>query len=110
MKRYEILFTPKAQEDLYNIIFYISVELGSPLTASRLFDRLTGGIDGIGSMPYAWPRLADDGRYFSDLRRRIIDNYQVIYRCSDSTETVTILRVFHTLQDILGALDEELGE
>jgi len=84
-----VIWAPKAEQDLYQIIDYIAQD--SPSYASLFYDQLHEKVKNLSNFPLMGrkvPELDD-----SNIREIIIGNYRLIYRISN--EALQIVRIIH---------------
>lgn len=101
----EVLWTDAARADVERAVRYIVTQLDSPSAARGLLDGLEEAADELAVFPEAYrisrhPALASRG-----LRVKRVKRYLVLY--SYDGETVTISRVFHSLQDYARLIESE---
>ena len=96
---YKLIPANLAKDDLEHILLYISVDLAAPTAAANFADKVSQCYQNLKNTPFMYekcraPRLARKG-----YRRAVIQNYVLIYRVDESSNTVYILRVFYGARD-----------
>lgn len=77
MKTYKVLSTKTALQDLYAIKDYIAIQLSSPETAAKQFNRIVQKIFSLKTFPARHPLfLKHDNQ---DFHKILVDNYSVMY-------------------------------
>ncbi|MEI6521798.1 MAG: type II toxin-antitoxin system RelE/ParE family toxin [bacterium] len=95
MKRYHILITEPAAEDLHKIADYIAKELLEPDTAIKLITKIKDAVMSLVEMPTRNMTVSDELLAAQGIRRLIVDNYIVFYVVTENDNTVTIIRVLY---------------
>ena len=96
-KRYEVLWSNVAENDLIDIIEYIAAD--SPVDASKIFRKIKQKASGLYSFPQRGriiPELRDQG--ISQYRELVIPPWRMIYRISE--RAVYVLSVLDSRQNI----------
>jgi plasmid stabilization system protein ParE len=90
---YKVIWSEKAQADLFNICTYLSK---NPDAARKLGSNLIRHIERLNSTSHVWPifRLAKSP-FIHSFRYR---NYRVIYEINEARQTVEVLRIRHGAQ------------
>ncbi len=99
MKRYRILVTEPAAEDLQKIAAYIADDLLEPITARRFVDKMREAVMSLTNMPARHALVADARLATQGIRKLPVDNYIVFYMVSEKEGTVTIIRVLYGRRD-----------
>ena len=96
---YKILETERAQQDLSDIVDYIASSLGNSSAAASLLDEVEACYDKLEQLPLMFEVCHDPHLKSLGYRKAGIKNYIMIYKVSEATETVFIMRFFHGRQD-----------
>jgi plasmid stabilization system protein ParE len=94
MRKYQIKWQAKTQEDIENLVRYkgrFSSSAPSRIVA-KIFDRL----DDVASMP----RSGRISEYDSDYRQVFIEDYTVFYLVDDEKEVIEVHYVLHQSRNI----------
>ena len=96
---YKVIVTQSAQRDLEEVMTYLSVSLGNPAAARKLYAEVEECYDQLRRYPLSCeccrlPRLAEKG-----YRKAVIDHYILIYRPEEERGAVFVLRFFYGRQD-----------
>ena len=87
-----------------SIYGYIAVHLQSPETAMAQFDRISNGIESLGSFPDRCKVFDAGPERRLGFRQLRIDNYSAIFVIDGSL--VTVIRVLYSASDIPSRLHE----
>ena len=97
---YNVRIMVKAEEDLSEIVTYISDPLCNPNAADSLLEEFLKETGNIADNPYMYP-LSSDSCLQSEGYHRFIfkKNYIALYLIDDDTKTVSIMRIFYAKRD-----------
>lgn len=95
MKRYRILMTEPAADDLQQIIDYIAKELREPVTARSLAGRIKEAVLSLAGMPARHTPVTDEHLAAQGIRKLPVENYIVFYVVSEMDKTVTVIRILY---------------
>ena len=96
---YKLEFLPAAQQDMVEIVRYISIELCNPTAAERLAKELIAAADGIQAFPYANPQYLPLRPLTYEYRKLLVRNYLLFYRVDEKNKQVTVTRVLYARRD-----------
>jgi toxin ParE1/3/4 len=99
MKRYRILMTEPAAEDLLKIAEYIARELREPATAQKLVGKIKEAVMSLVEMPTRYATVAGERLATQGIRKLPLENYIVFYVISEKDGTVTVVRILHGRRD-----------
>jgi len=99
MKRYRILMTEPAAEDLLKIAEYIARELREPATAQKLVGKIKEAVMSLVEMPTRYATVAGERLATQGIRKLPLENYIVFYVISERDGTVTVVRILHGRRD-----------
>lgn len=95
MRRIE--FRPRASADLDGILVYIALTLKSPQAARNVSDALFSTIERAAELPDLGQPFFDDDLVRKTYRRMLAKRYRIYY--TYTADTLTVHRIFHTMQD-----------
>lgn len=104
MKRFEVVITQLAEQDLADIVRYISRELREPFIAKKLIGRIREAIMSLTQLPERNPLVSDERLASQGIRKLLVENYIVFYVISHQAPTVTVLRILFNRRDWEGLL------
>ena len=97
---YKVQFLPVAQRDLLEITEYISSELGAPVAAVSLAEKIVTASERLGEFPYSCPVYAPIRPLKHEYRRLRVENYLLFYCVSENEKTVTVMRIIYARRDL----------
>ena len=105
---FDFRLTEKAEEDLDEIVNYITIELSNPQAATAFLDKLDTAINEACCFPDRGSPLNNDFLEDSGIRKKIIGNYIMYYLPDIAEEIIYVLRVLYcgrNMDEILFQLD-----
>lgn len=102
---YELEYLPVAQQDMVEIVQYISQELKNPSAANRLAAALIEAGDRIPSFPYANPVYHSLRPLQHEYRKLIVRNFLLLYWVDEAEKRITIARVIYAKRDYRAMLE-----
>ena len=91
-------FTDKAENDLDEILNYISNKLCNFQAANDLFNIIFKTIDNIIASPLSYPLLENEYVRNRNTRKAIIDNYNLYYVIESNI--IVVLRIIYNKRDL----------
>ena len=99
MQGYEVIFLSNAQQDLDDIVSYITQELMKPDSAARLLDVINKRGKSLAYLPRRFP-LVNDARLAKKAYRMMpVENYHLFYRIHEKKKLVSIVRIVYNRRD-----------
>ena len=95
MKKYEVIVSDQADQDLRGIYEYIAMELLSPDNAAGHLDRLEAAILNLDTFPEGHRLYEEEPWHSRNLRVFPVDNYVVFYIPDKDELTATVIRVIY---------------
>mgnify|MGYP000922974770 FL=1 len=95
MERYRIDISEPAENDLRNIVRYISAQLSAPITALKMMDIIEEAISGLAFMPQKCPFVVDERLAMIGYHKLIVKNYIVFFTIDEKLEVVDIERILY---------------
>ena len=96
---YKLLVTQKVEDDLDNIIGYITGKLCNTEAAGALLDEIEGHYDALEDNPYLYALCAQPLLRRGEYRKIAINGYLLFYRIDEARKLVYVERFFSELQD-----------
>ena len=106
MDAYEVIMTPDATKDLYELRNYISDDLLAPDIALSYVRAIRGEISTLAEMPSRTPLVGEEPWHSRGVRKIIVKNFYVYYRIDDERKMVYILNIIYSKLDQLRMLAE----
>ena len=99
MESYTVDMTRQAEEQLSEIVQYISLTLRSPQAGMNTLNALEEEIGSLSAMPFRYPAIEDDPAGDRGIRRTRAKNFNIYYRVDDAQKRVNILSVCYARRD-----------
>lgn len=96
---YKLVITELAHQDLDRIVSYIVVQLSNSKAAGDFLDEVTACYGFLKSTPMMYERCQDRRLGEERYRKAVIKNYVLVYKISEESKTVSIMRFFYSAQD-----------
>ena len=96
---YKVFISKPAENDMLDIVQYISSILDAPVTASKMLDNIINAVDSLNKMPYGY-QLVDDERLSSlGYRKMPVKNYFIFFTIDEKNRRVIIERILYARRD-----------
>ena len=105
-KRFHVVYSPEALDDLRSIYSYIAVQLKARDTAKKLVDRIRAEIRSLNEMPERYALVDWEPWSSKGIHRLPIGNYVVFYLVEQESQRVGIVRIFYGGRDIQSIAEE----
>lgn len=105
MDSYEIIITPDAEADLYEIRDYITYTLLVPETALEYVRAIRSEISKLSYLAGSIAPVEQEPWHSRGVRRITAKNFLVYYRIDESAKRVYILNVIYAKRDQIKALE-----
>ena len=107
MDEYEIILTPDAEEDLWELRNYIADVLFSPDTALEYVRTVRREIAGLAQFPARFKPMDDEPWHSRGVRRLLAKNFFVYYWIDEPRKRVYVMNVIYARRDQLQALAQK---
>lgn len=97
---YSFKFTEKAEEDLNNILQYISNDLCNPTAASVLAQKIFECIDNVRVFPESGLNVENEYLPDKTIKRVLVENYSIYYKADDVEKLIYIVRLVYSKRDM----------
>jgi len=104
MAEYRVDGSEPSENDLRDIVRYISAQLDAPMTALNMMDVIEAAISSLEDMPQRCPLVADERLAAMGYRKLIVKNYFVFFTIDEQNKVVDIERILHARRDWQGIL------
>jgi plasmid stabilization system protein ParE len=101
---YSIEISEPAENDLRDIILYISSQLSAPMTVMTMVDTIEEALLGLSEMPQKSPAVRDDRLVSMGYRKLLIKNYVVFFTIDEQSQVVNLERILYARRDWLRIL------
>ncbi len=102
MKKYRVDVSEPAENDLRDIVRYISAQLAAPLTAVQMITSMENAFTGLMDTPHKYPLVADERLASMGYRKLVVKNYIVFFIINEKDRTVGVERILYARRDWLG--------
>jgi len=99
MDAYEVNLTEPAENDLRDIVRYISAQLNAPTTALNMLQTIRGAIAKLETTALAHPFARDDRLAALGYRPLVIKNYIAFYIVNEKEKSVDVDRILYGRRD-----------
>jgi len=96
---YELEYLPIAQQDMVEIVKYISHEHCNPVAAKKLSHEMIEAADRLTAFPYSNAIHATIRPLKQEYRKLLVKNHIMFYWVNEKTKIVTIARVLYAHSD-----------
>lgn len=104
MSGYRVDLSEPAENDLRDIVRYISSQLDAPVTALKMMDIIEQAISGLSSMPQKCPPVTDERLAAMGYRKLIVKNYIAFFTIDERNKVVDVERILYARRDWLRIL------
>jgi len=99
MVKYRVDISEPAENDLRDIVRYISAQLDAPITALKMMDAIEAAIGGLMDMPQKYPPVTDERLANMGYRKLLVKNYIVFFAIDEKNKVVDVERVLYARRD-----------
>jgi len=99
MVKYRVNLSESAEDDLRDIIRYISSQLAAPITAIEMIETLEKALSKLSDMPHGYPLLRDERLASMGYRCVNVKNYTVFFTINAKEKAVDVERILYTRRD-----------
>ena len=99
MDVYEVYLTEMAQNDLRDIVQYISAQLNAPTTALNMLQTIKTAIVKLETMAFAYPLVRDNRLASLGYRQLTVKNYVIFFIVDKNIKTVDVDRILYSRRD-----------
>ena len=99
MAKYRVDISEPAENDLRDIVRYISSHLSAPITATRMMQTIEEALSKLSDIPYGYPVVRDDRLAGMGYRRMNIKNYTAFFTINENGKTVDVERILYARRD-----------
>jgi len=104
MELYRIDISEPAENDLRDIVRYISTSLSEPMAALSTIDSIEEAIKKLRTMPQKYPLVMDERLMVLGYHKLIIKNYIVFFTINEKQRVVDVERILYKRRDWLHIL------
>lgn len=104
MVKYRVDVSEPAENDLRDIVRYISAQLSAPMTALKMMDTIEEAITGLAVIPQKCLLVTDERLAMMGYRKWLVKNYIVFFTIDEKSKVVDVERILYTRRDWLHIL------
>ena len=104
MAGYRIDVSEPAENDLRDIVRYISSQLSAPITAIEMMDTIEDAIVGLTKMPQKYALVTDERLASMGYRKLVVKNYIVFFTVNQRSRTIEVERILYARRNWLRIL------
>lgn len=93
--RYRIDISESAENDLRDIVRYISAQLSAPITALEMLEAIEQAMAGLVEMPHRAAAVADERLATIGYRKLILKNYIIFFSIDEKAKVVDVERILY---------------
>ena len=101
---YSLFVTAQAENDLDDIVAYITQKLFNPSAAGELLDGVEACYENLRRTPYMYGECSDTKLRAEGYRRVVIGSYVLVYKIDEVSKNVLIMRYFYGARDYVRLL------
>ena len=106
MKRYLVILTESAVEDMEELYDYISGDLQAPESAAAIYNRIANAIESLELFPARYRIMVSEPERSLAIRKMPVGNYSVCYRITG--DSVNVIGIFYGASDTRPRLQKRL--
>jgi len=99
MVKYRVDVSGPAEEDLRDILRYISSQLSAPITTLKMVDTIEAALTKLANMPDCYPLVSDDRLASMGYRRLEVKNYTAFFTINEKEKIVDVERILYARRD-----------
>lgn len=99
MAKYRVDVSEPAENDLRDIVRYISAQLSAPLTALKMMNTIEEAVTGLAVMSQKCPPVTDERLAMMGYRKLLVKNYIVFFTIDEKSKVVDVERILYARRD-----------
>jgi plasmid stabilization system protein ParE len=104
MEKYRVDVSKPAENDLRDIVGYISAQLSAPITALKMMEIIEEAIIGLSDQPQRCPCVTDERLSLMGYRKLVIKKYIIFFSVNEKEKVVDVERILYARRDWLHIL------
>ncbi len=101
MAKYRVDVSEPAENDLGDIVRYITSQLSAPVSALKMMSFFEEAMAGLSDMPQRYQLVADERLSQMGYRKLIVKNYVVFFSIDEENKVVDVERILYGRRDWL---------
>ena len=99
MEKYDVNITEPAEDDLRDVVKYISSQLNAPVAAINMLDTINEAISKLELNALHYSLVRDDRLAALGYRSMVVKNYLVFFIVNEKNNFVDVDRILHGRRD-----------
>ena len=95
MAQYKVDISEPAENDLMDVVRYITSQLSAPVPALHMMELFEEAMAGLSNMPQRYPLVTDERLSQMGYRKLILKNYIVFFSIDDKNKAVNVERILY---------------
>jgi plasmid stabilization system protein ParE len=104
MVKYRVDISEPAENDLRDIVRYISAQLLAPMTALKMMETIEEDLASLAYMPHGHPPVVDERLASMGYRKLIVKNHIAFFTVDEKAKIVDVERILYARRDWLRIL------
>lgn len=104
MASYKVYLSEPAENDIRDIIRYLSAQLSAPMTAAKMLDAIEEAIESLADLPLKYPLITDERFASLGYHKLIINHYVAFFTVDEKSKVVDVERILFMRRDWLRIL------
>lgn len=96
MAHYRVDVSEPAENDLRDIVRYISAQLSAPLSAANMMDAIEEALRSLAFMPQRCPNVNDERLAMMGYHKLLVKNYIVFFTIDEKLKVVNVERILYS--------------
>lgn len=96
MAHYKVDVSEPAENDLRDIILYISAQLSAPLSAANMMDAIEEVLKSLLFMPRRCPNVNDERLSMMGYHKLFVKNHVVFFTIDEKSKVVDVERILYS--------------
>lgn len=101
MAQYRVDISEPAENDLLDIVRYITSQLSAPISALNMLEQLEEAMSGLNDMPQRYRLVADERLAQMGYRKLSVKKYTLFFSIDETNKVVDVERILYTRRDWL---------
>ena len=99
MVQYRVDVSEPAEDDLRDIVRYISAQLVVPITAMKMIETIESALLKLSDMPHGYPIVRDERLASMGYRRVDVKSYTIFFTINEKEKVIDVERILYARRD-----------
>lgn len=104
MAAYRVDVSEPAENDMRDIVRYISAQYAAPLTAAKMLVEIETALADLADMPQKYPPVTDERLASMGYRKLLVKSYIAFFTIDESEKVVDVERILYARRNWLSIL------